>query len=506
MRIRVRPRLALALAGALFLVPGSALVAQEGRLPAEAQPPSLLSGEFVVPVSEEAPTLFNAEDALGLSPFESLERPLFPQQEGFEFCCDERHVGLTLIEIGTVMVIPWFFNRYVGDDSTAVIGPDTWWDNIQEGFEWDHDDIKTNMFSHPYHGGLYFNAGRSNGYNFWESAGWAWAGSFMWEMFGENNRGAINDWISTAVGGIAIGETLHRTALTVRDNQATGTERMLREFGGFLLDPMGGASRLFRGEMAEVGDNPENRYPSQLHTFLNVGVRHVTASGDVDASTGGTLQFELAYGDPWGDFGQPFDFFDFRVQMNGRNEAEGLGLLQIRGGLWGKELSRSDKVQHIFRLEQNFLYLNNQTLITGASAVSGNFSSRWFLSDDWMLRTRVSPLALLISGVQSEYSDFTKREYDFGSGGGGVLGAGISRKGNEFLSGTWATLIQRNLNGAEGTHFQHYLITRANVPVFGEFGLGGEYWLFVRDSQYRDFPDVVRRHSEWYGFVSWQLR
>ncbi len=421
------------------------------------------------------------------------------------FCCDRRHLGLTLIDISTVLVLPWYFNRYVADDSTAVIGLDSWKRNIERGFEWDHDNFKTNMFAHPYHGAMYFNAGRSNGYNFWESAAWAWGGSFLWEMFGENNQPAINDWLATAVGGIAIGEMLHRTSLTVWDNTATGTGRTLKEIGGLLLNPMGGASRLFRGEMSKVGPNPADRFPDVLKTSLNVGVRHVGEGGRASSSTGGTVQFNLQYGDPFADYAKPYDSFRLNFTVHGRNEETSLGLLQVRGGLWGTELSRSSKVQHVFRLEQGFDYINNRTIETGGSSLTAGFFSRWLLSERWNLITRVAPGALLLWGVDSEYADFTKREYDFGSGAGLVLGGQLDHDGGRLLSLDYAVTWQHTLNGAAGSHLMSFVIAHANVPLFGAFGLGAEYWLFTRDSNYRDFPDVFRRHPEYSLFVNWAL-
>ena len=340
---------------------------------------------------------------LAQPPLQSVPPSALGAQEE-EFCCDEKHLGNTLIGMSFVVAIPWFFNRYVADDSTAVINPSTWADNIKEGFEWDHDNFKTNMFAHPYHGSLYFNAGRSNGYDFWGSAAWAWGGSFIWEMFGENNNGAINDWIATAVGGIAIGEMLHRTSLTIWDNQATGTERTLREIGGFLVNPEGGASRLFRGEMRKTGRNPEGRFPSSISSNLNFGVRHVGEGGRAGSSTGATAQYALRYGDPFEEHEKPFDWFQFNVTLNGRNEESSLNLAQIRAGLWSTDLHQSSTVQHKFLIEQQFNYINNRSIESGGSSVTATFLSRWALEDDWDLVTRVAPGALLIWGVDSEYA------------------------------------------------------------------------------------------------------
>ncbi len=64
----------------------------------------------------------------------------------------------------------------------------------------DNDHLNTNMFAHPYNGSLYFNAGRSNGYNFWQSELFAIGGSAMWEMFMECEYPSTNDIIATPIG------------------------------------------------------------------------------------------------------------------------------------------------------------------------------------------------------------------------------------------------------------------------------------------------------------------
>ena len=73
-------------------------------------------------------------------------------------------------------------------------------ENITYGFVWDNDKWGTNMFMHPYHGNLYYNAARSNGYNYWQSGLFALAGSAMWEVLMENEHPSINDIITTPIG------------------------------------------------------------------------------------------------------------------------------------------------------------------------------------------------------------------------------------------------------------------------------------------------------------------
>ncbi|MDX1393579.1 MAG: DUF3943 domain-containing protein [Gemmatimonadota bacterium] len=422
------------------------------------------------------------------------------------FCCDEPHLGLTLVELGSALVLPWFYNRHAADDSTAVVGFAAWGNNIAAGFEWDGDNFQTNMFAHPYHGSLYFNAGRSNGYGFWESAVWSWAGSLLWELFGENNRPAINDWIATATGGVAIGEVLHRTAVVVRDNSATGTGRALREIGGFLLDPMGGASRLFRGEMARVGPNPPRRYPSSARSYVRLGYRTVGEGARAPSTSGPIVQIGLRYGDLFADHADPFDSFAVEVALHGRNEDFRLGGARLRGGLWGMPIATTRTLTHRFRLEQVFTYVNNRTVETGGSALAAAINSRFDLPGRWAMTTRIAPTALVIWGVDSEYADFTGREYDLGTGLGFDVGAFANFGDQPIFGAELALAVQRTLSGAPGMHTMQTLSLQANIPLYAGLGVAGDYRVFARRSEYVDLPDVTRRHGQAAVFLSWNRR
>ena len=76
----------------------------------------------------------------------------------------------------------WAFDRYVLKGHYAYISWNTIKENFRHGFEWDDDHLHTNMFDHPYNGSIFFNAGRSNGFNFWQSELFAIGGSAMGEM------------------------------------------------------------------------------------------------------------------------------------------------------------------------------------------------------------------------------------------------------------------------------------------------------------------------------------
>ena len=114
------------------------------------------------------------------------------------------------------------FDRYALNSDFAQTTLRSLKRNFTDGMVWDNDFFITNMFMHPYHGNLYFNAARTNGLTFWESAPYALGGSLMWEFLGETEPPAINDVIATSCGGIAIGEMTHRLSLTMLDDRDRG--------------------------------------------------------------------------------------------------------------------------------------------------------------------------------------------------------------------------------------------------------------------------------------------
>ena len=155
---------------------------------------------------------------------------------------------------------------------TARVTPKTWWDNMEQGWVWDLDDFTVNQFGHPYQGSNYFNTGRANGLNFYESAALTAFGSSTWEYFGETNHASLNDFINTTLGGIALGEAFHRAAWLIRDTRATGSGRLWREIGATVLDPLTGYNRFRSGDAKLVTDKPPEMVPSALGAVSSLGV------------------------------------------------------------------------------------------------------------------------------------------------------------------------------------------------------------------------------------------
>jgi len=87
----------------------------------------------------------------------------------------------------------------------------TFWDNVVHGdWSYDNDSFHVNQFLHPYQGSIYHGLARSAGLNFWESLGYTFGGSFLWETGGETTHPSINDQVASGIAGSFFGEVLFR--------------------------------------------------------------------------------------------------------------------------------------------------------------------------------------------------------------------------------------------------------------------------------------------------------
>src|SRR6185503_9067370 len=125
-------------------------------------------------------------------------------------------------------------------------------------FQFDYDPFFEDMFGHPLHGSIHFNAARAAGLSFWESSVFPVLGALSWELLGERqldypggwrSKPSTNDFVMSATAGPILGETMHRLSSAVLDDHTVSGERVLRELMATLVDPMRGLNRLYTGQM-----------------------------------------------------------------------------------------------------------------------------------------------------------------------------------------------------------------------------------------------------------------
>ncbi len=395
----------------------------------------------------------------------------------------------------------WFFDRYIREGGTNPgfrIGLHSWAENLKNGFEWDDNNFGTNQFAHPFHGSLYFNSARSNGYDFWESSAFAFAGSLQWEFFGEVHHPAMNDWVATSIGGTALGEMAHRMGKLIRDNRTTGSSRRWHELGGMMVDPVGGLNRIFDGEWGRVHANSPDRVPGSFRAEMNVGLRNLADErlwSSVDTATA-YFDFSFDYGDPFfGDMESPYDHFNLDLQVN-MGDSSPIGRIDLNGMLWASYLAETPAASHILGVFHHYDFVNNSRFKFGAQSIGAGLLSRYETGHGLEVRTGVHLNAIVLGATLSDKLTFTGREYDYGPGIGAEFEVEFGANGWHFLRMTHEQYLIHTVNGVDADHLITVTHAALTVPITAEFGAGFEYVLFTQDDRYQDFRDQSTRSPQ----------
>ncbi len=421
-----------------------------------------------------------------------------------------KHFWTAAGEIAILEFIPWALAKWIRDwedpaDNWANVSKETWWRNISHGWEYDGDNFATNNFAHPYHGALFFNAGRTNGYDFWESSAWALTGSAIWEYFGETFRPAFNDWIYTGIGGANLGEIIYRLSSMVTDNTSSGSERVWGEIFGTLINPVRGFNRAITGEMGKNFPNPEWSRPDDFLITFDAGTRNVDLKGVKDfreKEIQGLFGFDLVYGNKM-KARKPFDFFAMRMAIS--SALPHFTQLTSSGYLFGWNVKKN---KHNFGVTLDFTYNNllrenfsdvdttSSGFIYGATVIHPYLLSAYPIGTKTKLVTQIGINGVIMGATPNDYfRDVEGRNYDFGPGVGlrlvTVIRNGIWDYIKLFYYGNW---FWTQTEPSDSKHHVHWLWLEAQYPItkYFSFGIGaGIYW---RNSFYENFPDVKRNH------------
>ena len=406
-------------------------------------------------------------------------------------------------ELALDILVPWMYDRYIADEDFARISWHTVSQNFKAGLGFDRDDFDTNQSYHPYQGSLFFEAGRSNGYGYWESGLFALAGSFIWECCMENDRPSINDLVNTTLGGMTRGEVQHRLSIMVLDTTATGSERVFREIGAAILNPIGAITRLADGDIGRVYPNPEERYPSGFALSVEAGYRHVEEAAHENQAL---LTVDARYGDPFaGDVRKPFDSFWAAMDLDFPSQ-QPITRFEERGILRGWDLNDPGApARHLFQLTQDYEYFNNAAEVFGAQMFSAGVLSRYALGSGVYAAAELDASVIPLAGVKT--IDFenpeTGRNYDYGPGGGVRAGVRIYLGGRELLDVGYGVAWIATVNGFSDDNTLQFFRAEGTVPVAGWFGVGGGYRWYSRKTSYSNgFFEPRQTQSEWRVFLS----
>jgi hypothetical protein len=278
---------------------------------------------------------------------EEIEEPAPPQRN---ILADAGYAALGIVVSNVFMNL----SSRMGEQPFSNTTFSSVWHNISHNnwFWEDGDRFLVNQFLHPYHGSTYFASARINGFNFYESMLFAPLGSVMWEIALESEP-SINDVISTTLGGIALGEMLHRIFLEVDSPSVWGT------IGGFLVSPISGFNKVYNRPPRETGGG--NIYEASVKTGVEkafVFFRGHQEQADSWKYPGGHVNVNVVYGNPFVQKSKtPYEHFELYAGFT-TNTASYQTAIISDGYLFSYNLTQTEKVSTSTGLTMHFDFFN----------------------------------------------------------------------------------------------------------------------------------------------------
>lgn len=233
----------------------------------------------------------------------------------------------------------------------------------------DNDPYSINQLLHPYQGSIYHGFARSAGLSFWQSLGYTFAGSALWEIAGETTPPSKNDQVASGIAGSFLGESLFRMASLVLEK---GRARSVwRELSAAAISPPVGFNRAAFGErFREVLDSRNPAYYSQVRVGASgTVVQHRGEAAEPQRSEL-LVDYSMDYGlpgKPGYHYDRPWDYFSFQVSASSANAVENLS---TRGLLLGKEYEAGERYRGIWGLYGSYDYIAPQLFRVSSTALS----------------------------------------------------------------------------------------------------------------------------------------
>jgi hypothetical protein len=390
----------------------------------------------------------------------------------------------------------WAFNRYVAKAEYGYVSPSTWKHNLKEGPEWDTDEFGINFIGHPYQGTLYYNAARSQGYNYWQSLPFAVAGSLTWEYFGENTLPSYNDMICTPLNGAFLGEILYRLSSNILDDRTRGTNRTIREVAAGIVNPTRALNRILQGKTRTV-TNKEVYEKEPLNITLFTGVHRLNDQSNdfLGTSTNqALLNIQLDYGNPFEiRKRKPFDMFRLRTEFTfGSDSLSGtINNITGYGILFGKN-KQLGKVSMLVGAFQYYDYWDTRNFELGALGFGGGVLTKLPLSNAINLYTNVHFAGIPLAGNSTRFAaDSTGlRDYVFATGLQGKVESTINFSKYASAALVYYHFWLNTFEGPAGSNTIGIFRPRVTVRLFKNVSLGYEHFGYATDRYLRDYPSM----------------
>lgn len=383
--------------------------------------------------------------------------------------------------------------------------------NLHRSWVIDNDKFSTNQFLHPYQGAAYQGLARSAGLDFWQASAYTFAGSLLWEEYGENTAPSMNDQIATGIGGNFLGEPLFRMASLLLEAGDGDSPGLWRELGAAALSPSLGFNRLVYGKRfdpvfrsfspavftrMDLSGNLSTHYNSDI----NVNADPSAPPTPQTLKRGAALAtFAIAYGLP-GKTGytyeRPFDYFNFELAVDSANGVESVF---SRGLLYGADYALGDNYRGIWGVYGIYDYSAPSIFrVSNTAGAFGTTAQRWLSQDVALQGTALLGVGYAAGGVirgagvtapspQGE----GQRNYHYGIAPESIVALRLVFGERAALDATARGYYISRLAASESTGSE--TIDRFNVAltvrVFDLHGLTLSYSQSTRDGRYVGLPD-----------------
>ena len=403
-------------------------------------------------------------------------------------------------------------NRYIRKAPYAYISWESIKKNLTNPWVWDQDEFVVNHLGHPYQGSYYYIAGRSNNLPFWESALTTIAGSVTWELFAETETPSYNDLIVTTIGGISLGEMLHRLYFQAAD---------LNKLFAFFVSPMDSINNtIWQGKV----NRPYGEITS-LSTKLLFGAiadkiffKESEISGKpiyIPLYLGGNIN--IVYGNPYGlETKTPYQQFDLDVKFTAAKNYYNLSLFSD-GMIWAFSPWEQDRLKTTMGISLHYDFLFSSAMNYSANSIGFTTKQHAILPHGWNIKwdlhlnyimMSATDFYYLFNGIIDPETELENRIYDLGFGTGFKASFGVSQPlfGSLYLFYflDWVKTIKTSLpqKGSNGSSLIGVGSISYEHSIYKTLSLGLEYSSYIKSAFYTDIEDTY----EYNHFINLYLK
>lgn len=386
--------------------------------------------------------------------------------------------------------------------------------NLHSSWVVDRDPFKVNQLGHPYQGSVYHAFARSAGLGYWESLGYAFGGSALWEIAGESTTPSRNDQINTGIGGSFLGEILFRLSNLTLEHDSLPP--FWRETAAAIISPSTGFNRL------AFGDRFKGVFPSNDPVYfsrLQIGFSGTAQSGAGTSTTRlrrneALIDYSIDYGlpgKPGYTYARPFDYFSLQATASSANGAENL---MTRGLLVGKDYEAGDNYRGVFGLYGIYDYIAPQTFRVSSTALAFGSTAQWRLAQGIALQG-TGLMGAGYTAVGTTHST-AENDYHYGVSPQGLLALRLILGERAALDLTAREyFVSRVGSAARGGHDNIARVDASfTVRVYQRHGVSIRYLLNRRDAFYPDVGDSSQTRGtvgifytylghDRFGYVNW---